>query len=487
MRKVLLILALLLPASVSAQVAPAVVSTLKTTSTATTSIQVGCAVGSAVCTGGIVAGPIDVTSVTSGGFIGIASSVPGSTTYRLYNNAGTLFWNGVALATGASLSGTINKIPVFTAANAVGDSIMTQSGTTITVANTLAATTGTFTNIGGTLTTASQTAITGVGTLTAGTWNATAIGLQYGGTGANLSGTGGTSQFLRQNSLGGGITVVRPAIADLSDASNVALLNAANTFTAANPIILGGSSTGTLRTDAAGVFTMQGGTSGFVWRDNGNANSRMTLSDAGLLAVNGFGSHSFSSGGTGASAIMLANTTSGTGNFTFYRATAGTTVGQLMAFSQGYTTGSYDVQASVGLTADGAGGLSVAATNGSGAIRFYSGGTSLRFGINAAGDWLKGTTIMDSTGTPTINSGFGASPSIAGTDYAFVVTHGTGALTSGTVAFGHAFATAPICTASTSTTSVSTAISSPTTTTVGVNLSGAGGVGDKVYVHCRGY
>jgi hypothetical protein len=111
---------------------------------------------------------------------------------------------------------------------------MTQSGTTITVANTLSATTLT-----GTLSTASQPNITTlaglttanaltsasslatVGTITTGVWNGTIIDIAHGGTGVTLSGTGGASQFLRQNSLGGNVTVVRPAVADLSDASHV--------------------------------------------------------------------------------------------------------------------------------------------------------------------------------------------------------------------------------------------------------------------------
>lgn len=49
------------------------------------------------------------------------------------------------------------------------------------------------------------------------TWQGVKIGLEYGGTNANLSATGGTSQFLRQASAGAAITVVRPAFADLSD------------------------------------------------------------------------------------------------------------------------------------------------------------------------------------------------------------------------------------------------------------------------------
>lgn len=51
------------------------------------------------------------------------------------------------------------------------------------------------------------TGITGIGTLTTGIWNASTIGLAYGGTQANLSATGGTGQVLRQSTAGGPITV----------------------------------------------------------------------------------------------------------------------------------------------------------------------------------------------------------------------------------------------------------------------------------------
>lgn len=63
----------------------------------------------------------------------------------------------------------------------------------------------------------SYTGITGVGTLAAGTWQATKIGLAFGGTNADLSGTGGTSRFLRQNSSGAAVDVVQPQTGDLSD------------------------------------------------------------------------------------------------------------------------------------------------------------------------------------------------------------------------------------------------------------------------------
>lgn len=257
MKRLCLILACVsVPAICAAQPAPLVGTTLTTTSTSADSVHVGCAVGSSTCTGGIKAGPIDVSSVVSAGAVTIASSTPADTSFKLYNASGTLKWNGTTLAIGGSISGTLNTIPVFTAADAIGNSIMTQSGTTITVANTLNATT-----LGGTLSTASQTNITGVGTLTTGTWNATTIGLAKGGTNADLSATGGTSQFLRQNSVGAAVTVVRPAVSDLSDASNVALLNAANAFTNAS----GNTFTGPLKVSANDGAAI--GASGTAWSD----------------------------------------------------------------------------------------------------------------------------------------------------------------------------------------------------------------------------
>ena len=223
---------LLMPASVLfAQPAPTIVTTLQTTNTGATSVSVGCAVGSSTCTGGISFGTAAGTSISlSGGYLELQSNVPGTTTYRLYNNAGNLYFNGDG-ARGGEFGEWHNgdQMAVFTGPEPrLGNSICSQGGTTLTCVNTVSATTLT-----GTLSTVSQPNVTGVGTLTTGVWNATKIGLVYGGTNADLSGTGGTSQFLRQNSSGAAITVVRPAVSDLSDSANVALLNAVNVFTGA--------------------------------------------------------------------------------------------------------------------------------------------------------------------------------------------------------------------------------------------------------------
>ncbi len=60
--------------------------------------------------------------------------------------------------------------------------------------------------------------ITALGTVTAGVWNGTAIGVTYGGTGTSLAATGGTSQVLRQSTVGGNVTVSQLSCADLANA-----------------------------------------------------------------------------------------------------------------------------------------------------------------------------------------------------------------------------------------------------------------------------
>jgi len=63
-----------------------------------------------------------------------------------------------------------------------------------------------------------STNIITVGTITTGTWQGTKIGLAYGGTNADLSGTGGTSQVLKQVTAGAAVTVGQLSVADLSTA-----------------------------------------------------------------------------------------------------------------------------------------------------------------------------------------------------------------------------------------------------------------------------
>ena len=62
-----------------------------------------------------------------------------------------------------------------------------------------------------------QASIDTLGTIVTGTWNATKIGLAYGGTNADLSATGGASQILQQSGVGSTITVGQLSASNLSN------------------------------------------------------------------------------------------------------------------------------------------------------------------------------------------------------------------------------------------------------------------------------
>ncbi len=73
--------------------------------------------------------PVNTLDVGGTG-IHLASGSPGATTYQLYNNAGTLTWNGMAIATGGSggsIYGTANYIPIFSTTTTLGNSNLYQN------------------------------------------------------------------------------------------------------------------------------------------------------------------------------------------------------------------------------------------------------------------------------------------------------------------------------------------------------------------------
>lgn len=127
--------------------------------------------------------------------------------------------NIAALVTGvSSVSGTTNRITVSPTTGAV---VVDISATYV-----------------------GQTSITTLGTVITGTWQGTKIGLAYGGTNADLSATGGTSFVLRQNTVGGAITVSQLGISELSGlGANVATM--LGTFSSANIISACTDETGT--------------------------------------------------------------------------------------------------------------------------------------------------------------------------------------------------------------------------------------------------
>lgn len=147
----------------------------------------------------------------------------------------------------------------------------------------------------------SYTGITGVGTIAAGTWNGTAVGVQYGGTGANLSATGGTNQVLKQATSGASITVGTINCAFLSDASTgctttVGTAATANTGTsgATLPFLNGTNTWSGVQSFNDGDFALKGAVSGTVTLKAASAAGSNTLTwPAGTTDFSATGGTSF--------------------------------------------------------------------------------------------------------------------------------------------------------------------------------------------------
>jgi hypothetical protein len=99
----------------------------------------------------------------------------------------------------------------------------------------------------------------------------------------------------------------------------------------------------------------------------------------GDLAVEGFGTHSFSASGTGGNILLIRNTSAGTTNFGELQVgnNGSADAGKLRHTSSTFTaTGIYPQDGFI-LEGERAGGLVLAATHASGTMKFYAGGTTL--------------------------------------------------------------------------------------------------------------
>lgn len=145
-----------------------------------------------------------------------------------------------------------------------------------------------------------QSSITTLGTIGTGVWQGTIVGVTYGGTGANLSATGGTGQYLKQSSTGAAVTVGTIPASDI--ASGAALTRTNDTNVTAT---LGGSPSSALL-----------------------AATSITLGWTGTLAAarGGFGADVSGSSGVPLFATGTPTFTSTTGTGDFVRATSPTLV-----------------------------------------------------------------------------------------------------------------------------------------------------------------
>lgn len=166
-----------------------------------------------------------------------------------------------------------------------------------------------------------QTSITTLGTIATGTWQGTTVGVQYGGTGANLSATGGTSQIVKQSTAGGAFTV--------------------GTLTNAE---IAGAGAALTKTDDTNVTLTLGGS------------AATALVNAASLTLGWSGQLSVGRGGTGTSSLTANSILIGNGT----SAISGTTLtnGQLLIGSNS--------AAPVAATLTGGNGISI--TNGAGTI-----------------------------------------------------------------------------------------------------------------------
>ena len=392
--------------------------------TGVNSLVVGGAPGATSGTGGIKAGQATFTAglAIGGGTISTAgivmpTGVPSTTTMALYNNSGTLTWNGIALATGASLSGTSGTVARFTSSNAVGDSILVESGgNLITLTGTMNATTayqlnGTSINTGGTLTNVAYEDQANNFTNANGQTFGGGIGLSGGSPsthGINIpSAVPGT---LTTNLHNNGSVLVWTGGATFPGTVTVTALtyttSVKSTTALATPGALSATQATAFASTVSGASLMGYGTTNDVSLMNragtvvlGVGPNTTTVNMTGLLNVTGFGAHSFSASGTGTQSIELRNSTAGASNNVLFSLGTDTSgAGELRALSSTYTTSGPLVQNSVALVSSVSGGLSIAATNASGAIRFYSGGSTEWMRLTTAGILAIGTTTSYSEG-----------------------------------------------------------------------------------------
>jgi len=296
-----------------------------------------------------------------------------------------------------------------------GDSGFTFIKATDAVAIAGATTVGGTLGVTGATTLSSTLAVTGVTTLTGGL-NTPLVPAQ-GGTGLSSYAVGdlvyasGATTLAKladvavgQVLVSGGIATAPAYSASPSITALTYTTNLKSTTALATPSALTATQATAFASTVSGASIMGFGTTNDVSLMNragtvvlGIGPNTTTVNMTGLLTVSGFGTHSFSAGGTGTNSLKVSNPTAGAGNIASIILDADIENGLIQTFSSTYTTSGVRIQNSVLVRALASGGLSLAADHASGAIRFYSGGSTLRGGFEStSGNFHIGPTASTS-------------------------------------------------------------------------------------------
>lgn len=127
---------------------------------------------------------------------------------------------------------------------------------------------------------------------------------------------------------------------------------------------------------------------------SGNVEAKLT---SGVLTVSGRGEHQFNGTGAGWNSLVVKNSTAGSASGAYVSIGNDSTsyILNFYAPSSTYTTLGHIIANAGVIEQNSAAGLSVAAVNPSGAIRFYSGGSTERMRLSAAGNLAIGGTPTD--------------------------------------------------------------------------------------------
>lgn len=283
-------------------------------------------------------------------------TVAGTTGYGIRNNAGVVEYKNsggswgtvISLGTDNTFSGTqtFTLAPVFSSATASrvlavdGSKLLTTTFASSSLTGSLSDETGTGVAVFGTTPTITTPVFSG--TIT-GTYT-----------------LGGTPTFPALSTANYSSTTSAQLLALLSDETGTGVSVFGTSPSLTTPTIAGATLSGSL----AGTPTF-----------------------TGVFANTAFGTHSFSAGGTGDNSLQIRNTTDGASNYaSLYLGNSGSATGSgFNYFAPSWTTSGRQVADGLELFVSTAGGMSVAATHASGAIRFYTGGTTERWRVETTG------------------------------------------------------------------------------------------------------